>query len=264
MEYEIKKLSPFRLMSMYAYEALGPGHNMYAQIDLDITGIRKRLRLLRMEGQKVSLFGFLLSSIAKTIDENKELNHIRCGKKIYCFDEVDIFTAIELKHDGVPIPRIYVVRDAAKKSMSEITLEIEHAKKRSQITGTIGSNDEWGKEQTKLVSAFPKWLIKFMVRRFYKNPFKIKEMFGTTYVTSVSGFSDVPGYVMPFFEGQHRPMAFAIGNIGKKPAVVGSEIHIREFLSMTISFNHDLVDGVPAARFVNRLKQRIEGVEAIQ
>jgi len=28
---------------------------------------------------------------------------------------------------------------------------------------------------------------------------------------------------------------------------------------MTVSMNHDLVDGAPAARFVNRLKQIIEG-----
>lgn len=76
MEYEIKGVSLFRLMSRYTKEALGPDHVMHAQINLDITDLRKRLRLMRMEGQNVSLFGFLLCSIAKTLDENKELNHI--------------------------------------------------------------------------------------------------------------------------------------------------------------------------------------------
>ena len=27
---------------------------------------------------------------------------------------------------------------------------------------------------------------------------------------------------------------------------------------MTLVFNHDIVDGAPAARFVNRLKERVE------
>lgn len=56
-------------------------------------------------------------------------------------------------------------------------------------------------------------------------------------------------------------MAFAIGGITRKPGVINSEIEIREYLSLTVSLNHDLVDGAPAARFVNRLKQNMEGFE---
>ncbi len=35
-------------------------------------------------------------------------------------------------------------------------------------------------------------------------------------------------------------------------------IAIREYLSLTISLNHDLIDGAPAARFTQRLKDLIE------
>ena len=82
MNYKIQKLDSFRLLSIYGYEAIGSGHNMHALIELDITDIRQRLRLQRKAGQRVSFFGFILFSIAKTIDEHKELNHIRRGKKI--------------------------------------------------------------------------------------------------------------------------------------------------------------------------------------
>lgn len=259
MKCEIKKLTPFRLLSIYAYEALESGHNMFAQIEFDVTGIRRKLRSQRMGGRNVSFFGFLLCSIAKTIDEIKELNHIRSGKKIYCFDEVDIYTAVEWELNGVFVPRIYIVRDAAKKTMEDITLEIENVKKSWKESGKADEEDKWAVRWLKLTSILPKWLIKFMIRQFSKNPYKIKERFGTTYVTSVSGFTDASGFVVPFFEGQNRPLAFAIGNIVKKPGIIASEIKIREYLSMTIAFNHDLVDGAPAARFINRLKQRIEG-----
>jgi hypothetical protein len=259
MKYEIKKLTPYRLMSVYAYEAVQAGHNMYAQIELDVTDIRKKLRMQRRAGNNVSFFGFLLNAIAKTIDEYKELNHIRCGKKIYCFDEVDISTAIELKLNGVSVPRLYVVRDAANKTAAEITLEIRNAKERGEKSGGIGEEDEWGQRSLKLTSYLPKRLIIWLIRRTAKNPLKIKQRFGTTYVASVSGFSDTSGFVVPYFEGQYRPLAFAVGSIAKKPGVKNAEIKIREYLSMTVAFNHDLVDGAPAARFVNRLKQRIEG-----
>lgn len=35
-------------------------------------------------------------------------------------------------------------------------------------------------------------------------------------------------------------------------------IEIREYLSLTLSFNHDVIDGAPAARFAQRLKELIE------
>ena len=49
-----------------------------------------------------------------------------------------------------------------------------------------------------------------------------------------------------------------MGGIGVKPGVVDGHIAIREYLSLTISLNHDLIDGAPAARFTERLKDLIE------
>ena len=201
----------------------------------------------------------MLSAIAKAIEDCKELNHIRCGKKLHYFDEVDIDTAIELKHNGISIPRKYVVRDAARKSMEEITSEIEKAKKNWKESGIAGEDDKWALRWIRLAGMLPKWYLKFVFRRFSNKPFKIKQRFGTTYVASVSGFTDVSGFAIPYIEGGNRPLSFAIGSIAKKPGVINSEIKIREFLSLTICINHDLVDGAPATRFVTRLKQRIEG-----
>jgi pyruvate/2-oxoglutarate dehydrogenase complex dihydrolipoamide acyltransferase (E2) component len=259
MNYEIRKLSPFRLLSIYGYEALGDGHIMYAMIELDVTDLRQRLRIRRKDGQKESFFAYLLSSIAKTINENKDLNGIRSGRKIYYFDEVDIDIPIELKEDGVLVPRKYVIRNAANKTAEEISLEIENAKDSWKKSGSAGEEDKWAQRWIKIVSLIPKWLFKSITRYYSNKPLAMKKRFGTTYVTSVSGFSDVSGFVVPFIAGNTRPLAFTIGSIVKKPGIVGSEIRIREYLSITISINHDLVDGAPSARFVNKLKQRIEG-----
>jgi chloramphenicol O-acetyltransferase len=232
---------------------------MYALLELDVTCIRQNLRIQRRDGQNVSFFGFLLSAIAKTLDEHRELNHIRCGKKIYCFDEVDIDIPIELERDGISTPRKYIVRNAARKTAVEITLEIENAKDSWKKSGNAGDDDKWAAGWFTAASIIPKWMFTLVVKLFSRNPFMIKKRFGTTYVSSVSGFSNVSGSVIPFFAGQGRPLAFAIGGLAKKTGVVGSELAIREYLSMTIAINHDLVDGAPAARFVNRLQQTIEG-----
>jgi pyruvate/2-oxoglutarate dehydrogenase complex dihydrolipoamide acyltransferase (E2) component len=39
---------------------------------------------------------------------------------------------------------------------------------------------------------------------------------------------------------------------------VDGRIEIREFLCLTLSFDHDIIDGAPAARFTSRLKALIE------
>jgi len=70
MKYEVKELTPFNLMSIYAYDAIKKGHNMYALLELDVTDIRQRLRSQRKEGRKTSFFAFLLSAIAKAIEDN--------------------------------------------------------------------------------------------------------------------------------------------------------------------------------------------------
>jgi pyruvate/2-oxoglutarate dehydrogenase complex dihydrolipoamide acyltransferase (E2) component len=49
-----------------------------------------------------------------------------------------------------------------------------------------------------------------------------------------------------------------VGGIGEKPALADGHIALREYLSLTISFDHDIIDGGPAARFIKRLKDLIE------
>ena len=55
----------------------------------------------------------------------------------------------------------------------------------------------------------------------------------------------------------HR-IAVSFGPLTRKPWVVDSEVAIREILHLTITFDHDVVDGVPARRFVQDLVNHIE------
>jgi len=54
-----------------------------------------------------------------------------------------------------------------------------------------------------------------------------------------------------------------LGGIGQKPGVVDGQIAVREFLSLTVDFDHDIIDGAPAARFVQRFKELIERGEGL-
>jgi pyruvate dehydrogenase E2 component (dihydrolipoamide acetyltransferase) len=49
-----------------------------------------------------------------------------------------------------------------------------------------------------------------------------------------------------------------VGAIVKKPVVLDDTVVIRRRLTITLAFDHRLVDGAPAARFLQRVKQMIE------
>jgi pyruvate dehydrogenase E2 component (dihydrolipoamide acetyltransferase) len=49
-----------------------------------------------------------------------------------------------------------------------------------------------------------------------------------------------------------------VGAIVKKSAVVNDDIQIRPKIALTLAFDHRLVDGAPAGRFLQRLKHLIE------
>ena len=49
-----------------------------------------------------------------------------------------------------------------------------------------------------------------------------------------------------------------VGGIAWKPAVVEGRIEPREILDLTVMYDHDVIDGAPAARFTQRLVELIE------
>ncbi len=84
----------------------------------------------------------------------------------------------------------------------------------------------------------------------------MKKVAGTTVVTSVGMFGSGTAWGLAFLP--MHTLGLTIGSITQKPGVVDGRIEIREYLCLTISFDHDIVDGAPAARFSQRLSQLIE------
>jgi len=55
-----------------------------------------------------------------------------------------------------------------------------------------------------------------------------------------------------------HPLDLIVGSTIWKPAVVEGRIEPREILNLTLVFDHDVIDGAPAARFAQRLVELIE------
>jgi pyruvate dehydrogenase E2 component (dihydrolipoamide acetyltransferase) len=53
-----------------------------------------------------------------------------------------------------------------------------------------------------------------------------------------------------------------LGRIRREPAVVGDAIVARDQMTLSLTFDHRIVDGAPAARFLQALSQSIENPSA--
>ena len=52
----------------------------------------------------------------------------------------------------------------------------------------------------------------------------------------------------------------AVGKIEKTPVVVADEIVIRPIMTLSLTYDHRIVDGAPAARFLQRINQLLQNL----
>jgi pyruvate dehydrogenase E2 component (dihydrolipoamide acetyltransferase) len=79
---------------------------------------------------------------------------------------------------------------------------------------------------------------------------------GGTFSISNLGAFDIDGFT-PLINPPECAI-LGIGRIHQKPVVVDGQVVVRDMMALSISFDHRLVDGAPAARFLQRIKQFIE------
>ncbi len=89
-----------------------------------------------------------------------------------------------------------------------------------------------------------------------RDPTTFVSMGGTVAITSVGLFGG--GHSGWALTPTPQPLGLAVGGIAWKPVVIEGRIEPREILSLTVMFDHDIVDGAPATRFVKRLVELIE------
>jgi hypothetical protein len=105
-----------------------------------------------------------------------------------------------------------------------------------------------------LFLSLPAFLRAIFYRAILMNPHWMKRYIGTTLrlpsaCSGKAAAGDQPAHLQSGSDSR---------GISEKPGVVDGRIEVREYLNRTISFDHDTVDGAPAARFTRQLVEFIE------
>jgi pyruvate/2-oxoglutarate dehydrogenase complex dihydrolipoamide acyltransferase (E2) component len=98
-----------------------------------------------------------------------------------------------------------------------------------------------------------KALFMMIVRR---NPAIVTSMAGTVGISSVGMFGK--GHAGWGIASGTHVLDLIVGGTTRNLAEVEGRIESRDMLSLTIIFDHDVIDGAPAARFTRRLVELIE------
>jgi len=167
---------------------------------------------------EVSLTAFIVKAVAKALETHSIFNSTLEKNEIKIFEEINIALAIHTE-DGLVTP---VIKNSNKKSILEI------------------SN-----------------IIKELTNKAFQRKLSIEEVTGGTFTITNLGAYDVEIFI-PIINPPQTAI-LGVGKIEKKPIVVNEEkILIKPIAVLTLVFDHRVVDGVPAAKFLQEIKRLLE------
>jgi pyruvate/2-oxoglutarate dehydrogenase complex dihydrolipoamide acyltransferase (E2) component len=253
--YAVERLAPFRQLVIDGLELAARKHSIHGLVEVDITEAREHLRRIKeATGESLSFTGFITYCCARAVDEDKHLHAYRDWRnRLILFDDVDVSLPVERVEDGQPVVLQTVIRAANHKSVREIHEEIRSTQTKTLVATPWGARIRW-------YVLIPAFIRRWFYRIAQRAPQVIKEFNGTVLVTSVGMFGTSAGWGVPL---PGHTLVITIGGIEVKPLLRGGQLESREHLCLTVSFDHDIVDGGPAARFVRRFQQLIESAAGL-
>jgi pyruvate/2-oxoglutarate dehydrogenase complex dihydrolipoamide acyltransferase (E2) component len=232
------------------------GHrsNVHGLVEVDVTDARERIRSIEDEtGTKLSFTAFVVSCLAATVGEQPRVHRYRDWRgRLHEFEDVDVNVLVERETDGERIGRPHVIRDANRRTVRSIHDEIRRVETDTTTRPQSGL--------ATLARRLPGFLRRQIWRLPQLFPTRWKRLAGSVAVTSVGMFGTGQGWAI---SPTNYTLQLTVGGIGTKPRLIDGELRSREFLSLTVTFDHDVVDGAPAARFVQRLGERLQACHGL-
>ena len=224
-------------------------HTVHGLVEFDITQAREMIRQHKSQtGEALSFSAFFLACLGKAVDQNRYMHAYRNWRnRLILFDEVDVNMLFEVEVDGKKTIRPHILRGVNKKRVREIHDDIR-----------AFQNQHKSSQESKFIERFvrlPGVIRRLFLWGLFMNPQLVKDYYGTVMVSSIGMFGTGSGWGIPV---PNHSLQLTLGGISEKPGVVDHRVEVRKYLSVTISFDHDVIDGAPAARFIQRLKELIE------
>lgn len=255
--YHVVELPPARRGVLSFLNLSSWAHYMFALLEVDVTAARRFVEAYKTRtGEGLSFTGYLTFCLARAVDEDTSVQAYLKGRdKLVVFEDVDVGMMIERRIGETRAPVGYVVRRANHKTFMEIHQEIRAVQ--AEPLPRRKEAPPWFRWLQRLPGPLQPLFNALVRRAIRRNPAGMwVALAGTVSVTAIGMFANGSGWGLAA-PGGHT-LCLIVGGIARKPVIVQDRIEAREVLSLTVAFDHDIVDGAPAARFTERLKELIE------
>lgn len=214
---------------------------------LDVT---EASRLIAAHQPPLSFTAFVIASVARATVTHPEVHAYRNWRgQFVTHRHVDVSTIVEIATPQGLFPLVHTVRDADIRELADISAELHRVK-----TDPVAHHHPSVTRLAPLVTRIP-GLIRIMYALLSRSV-RLRQRSGTVTVTAVGMFAGGGGFAI-------APLALmslqvVVGGISERPRVNDGHVEARTVLDLTVSIDHNVVDGGPAARFGAELRRQIE------
>jgi 2-oxoisovalerate dehydrogenase E2 component (dihydrolipoyl transacylase) len=195
----------------------------WSMVEADVSGLvalRERVKeeFLEREGVKLTYLPFIVGAVVESLKEHPTLNSVWDGDRIILRKQINIGVAVDLEEGALIVP---VIRDADGLNTLGLARKIDEVVGRAR-KGELSPDDVSGGTFT------------------VNNPGSLGSVVSTPII--------------------NYPQAAILSAeaVVKRPVVVDDAIAIRSMMNLEVSFDHRILDGGVALRFLNAVKNRLE------
>ena len=252
------KTSSWRKIALGTWRVMGDP-SVYGTIDLDATHAIQYMNAVHQKsGQRITLSHFMGKAVATTMERHPDMNCIIRFGKFYPRKTIDIFFQVANDAAGKDLSGL-VIRNANQKSIVQISREMEQ-----DIHSIRKKGDPEFRRMKSTMGLIPGFLVGKIMDfvSFLTYTLNLwtpllgspRDPFGGVMITNI-GSLGLETALAPLVPYSRVPCIIVLGALKEKPIVRDGQIVIAPLLTLSVTFDHRLVDGVHGSHMAQTLKK---------
>jgi len=226
---------------------------MHGLLEVDVTEARS---LLTGHDPPLSTTAFVVAAVARAAGAHPAVHAYRDWRgRLVQHSHVDVQTLVEVQTSEGPFGLVHVVRDADVRSVEDITAELRSVQDSPASTASGRALDRFAPAAGRIPGLFP--LMFAVMSRSVRAHLRA----GTVQVTAVGMFAGGGGFALA--PPTLASLSVVVGGLDRRPRALDDGIRVRDVLDVTVTVDHEIVDGAPATRFGAELRRLMEEPAAV-
>jgi pyruvate/2-oxoglutarate dehydrogenase complex dihydrolipoamide acyltransferase (E2) component len=222
---------------------------MIGLFQVDLTAARQ---ILGGADPPLSLTAYVVACVGRAAAGHPQVHAYRDWRgRLVEHRHVDVQVLIEVPTAHGPFGLVHVVRDADIRSVAEISVEIRAVKAHPSSTGNGRLLESLGPVLGRVPGLYR------VMYAVMSRSHTVHDAIGTVQVTALGMFADGGGFAIA--PPSLASLVVVVGGISTGPVEADGHIETVELLDLTVSIDHNVVDGAPATRFAADLRRIMRG-----